>query len=52
MGNESDAGKGDDRRPLGITWQEWDDNYALAFGKKKKKPIKKKEKEIEKENNK
>ena len=32
------AGKGDKPRPRQITKEEWDNNWELAFKKKKKKP--------------
>jgi hypothetical protein len=27
-------GKGDDTRPRQVSWQQWSDNWDLAFGKK------------------
>jgi hypothetical protein len=32
---KSEAGKGSERRPMFISWEQWDKNYERAFGKKK-----------------
>jgi len=31
---KSDAGKGSRRRPKFISWEEWDERWDYAFGKK------------------
>jgi len=34
---KSDAGKGSDRRPMFISWEEWYKRWDYAFNRKKKK---------------
>ena len=36
----SSAGKGDIPRPIKISKLDWDNNWDLAFGKKKRKEVK------------